>query len=46
MVQGSALARAAVTRAEQMAGRSVSRQVIGQGAHSHDGGQTWHDHKG
>lgn len=46
MITGSALARAAIARAEQLAGRSVDRQVIGQGAHSHDGGRSWHDHKG
>lgn len=46
MVTGSALAKAAIARAEQLAGKSVNRQVIGQGAHSHDGGHTWHDHKG
>ena len=42
MVSGSALARAAIARAEQMAGRSLDKQVIGQGVHSHDGGRTWH----
>lgn len=42
MVKGSASARLAIARAEQMAGRSVSKQVIGQGVHSHDGGETWH----
>jgi len=46
MVFGSPLAKAAIARAEQLAGRTVDRQVIGQGAHSHDGGHTWHDHKG
>lgn len=46
MVTGSALAKAAIARAEQLAGRSVDRQVVGQGAHSHDGGRTWHGHKG
>jgi hypothetical protein len=46
MVHGSALAKAAILRAEQLAGRSVDKQVIGQGVHSHDGGHTWHDHKG
>lgn len=46
MATGSALAKAEIARAEQMAGRSVNRQVIGQGVHSHDGGRTWHDHKG
>jgi hypothetical protein len=46
MVSGSALAKAAIARAEQLAGRSVDRRVIAQGAHSHDDGRTWHDHKG
>ena len=46
MATGSAMARLAIARAEQMAGRSINKQVIGQGAHSHDGGQTWHEHKG
>lgn len=45
MVSGSALAKAAIAKAEQIAGRSVDKRVIGQGAHSHDGGHTWHDHK-
>jgi len=36
----------AIKRAEAMSGRSVNKQVIGQGAHSHDNGRTWHDHKG
>jgi hypothetical protein len=42
MVSGSALAKAAIARAEQMAGRSVDRRVLAHGAHSHDGGRTWH----
>jgi hypothetical protein len=46
MVHGSALAKAEIARAEQLAGRSVNKQIIGHGAHSHDGGHTWHDHKG
>jgi hypothetical protein len=46
MVSGSALAKAAIARAEQIAGRSVDRRVVAHGAHSHDGGRTWHDHKG
>lgn len=46
MITGSALARASIARAEQIAGRSVDRQIVGQGMHSHDGGNTWHDHKG
>ena len=43
MVTGSALARAAIVRAEQMAGRSVDRRALAHGVHSHDGGQHWHD---
>jgi len=46
MVHGSALAKAAIARAEQLAGRSVDRHVVAQGHHSHDQGATWHDHKG
>ena len=46
MSSGSMLARAAIQRAEMMSGRTVNKQVVGQGAHSHDGGRTWHDHKG
>jgi hypothetical protein len=42
MVTGSALARAEITRAEQMAGRSVNRQAVTAGVHSHDGGGSWH----
>lgn len=41
MVSGSALAKAAIARAEQLAGRSVSKQAVGQGVHSHDGGNSW-----
>jgi len=44
MVTGSALAKAAIARAEQMSGRSVNRAALTHGAHSHDGGKTWHDH--
>lgn len=43
MATGSALARAKIAQAEQLAGRSVSRSVVGHGVHSHDGGKTWHD---
>jgi len=42
MVQGSALAKAAVQKAELLAGRSVSTQALAHGHHSHDGGKTWH----
>lgn len=44
MATGSALARAEIARAEQMAGRTVDRRVIASGAHSHDGGRTWDSH--
>jgi hypothetical protein len=46
MASGSALARAEIARAEQLAGRSVDRRVIAQGTHSHDGGATWSTHGG
>lgn len=42
MAKGSALARQAIARAEQLAGRSVDRRVVAQGLHSHDG-VTWHE---
>ena len=42
MTTGSALARAEIARAEQMSGRTVNKQVVGQGVHSHDGGRTFH----
>jgi hypothetical protein len=42
MATGSALAKAEIARAEQLSGRSVNRQIVGQGVHSHDGGNTWH----
>ncbi len=43
MATGTALARAEIARAESMSGRTVNKQVIGQGIHSHDGGKTWHN---
>lgn len=46
MATGSGLAKAQIAKAEALAGRSVSKQVVGHGVHSHDGGHTWHDHKG
>jgi hypothetical protein len=42
MITGSVLAKAAIARAEQLAGRSVDRRVIAHGMHSHDSGRTWH----
>jgi len=45
MATGTALAKQAIARAEQLAGRGVSRQALAQGHHSHDGGATWSSHK-
>ncbi len=42
MAKGSAMARMKVAAAEQLAGRSVSKQMVAQGWHSHDGGDNWH----
>jgi deoxyhypusine synthase len=39
---GSAAAKMAISRAEQLAGRNVDRSVVAHGTHSHDGGTTWH----
>ncbi len=41
MITGSSLAKAEIARAEQISGRSVNRQAVNSGVHSHDGGQTW-----
>ncbi len=46
LATGSATAKAAIARAEQLAGRTVDRKTVALGAHSHDGGRSWHDHKG
>jgi hypothetical protein len=42
MVSGSSLTKAAIQRAELLAGRSVDKQALAQGVHSHDGGGSWH----
>lgn len=42
MVTGSALAKAAIAKAEMLAGRPVDRKLLAQGVHSHDGGATFH----
>jgi len=42
MRTGSAAAKMALTRAEQLAGRTVDRTQVAHGTHSHDGGTTWH----
>jgi restriction endonuclease Mrr len=39
----SQLAKAAIARAEAMAGKKVNTQAVAQGVHSHDGGTTWHN---
>jgi hypothetical protein len=39
MATGSALAKQAIMKAEQLAGRSVNHRAA---VHSHDGGSTWH----
>lgn len=46
LASGSSLALAQIARAEALAGRQVDRKMVAQGAHSHDGGVTWHSHKG
>ena len=46
MAIGGSLAKAKLAQAEALAGRKVNMQAVGQGVHSHDGGRTWHDHKG
>jgi len=42
MSTGSVLAKAAIARAEQLAGRAINKQAVAHGHHSHDGGKTWH----
>lgn len=44
MATGSALAKAEIARAEQLAGRTVDRKVLAGGTHSHDGGASWDKH--
>jgi hypothetical protein len=46
MATGTSLAKLAFEKAELMSGHRVNKQAIAQGVHSHDGGQTLHDHKG
>jgi hypothetical protein len=43
MATGGVLAKQAIARAEALAGRSVSREALTAGHHSHDGGRTWHN---
>ena len=43
LVQGNQMAINEIKRAEALAGRTVNKQVVAQGVHSHDGGMTWHN---
>jgi hypothetical protein len=45
MATGTASAKMAIARAEQLAGRGVNKQALTQGIHSHDGGHSWSTHK-
>lgn len=42
MATGSALAKAKIQAAEALSGRSINRQAVAAGVHSHDGGRSWH----
>lgn len=42
MSTGSSLTKMAILQAEQLAGRSIDKQTLAAGVHSHDGGTTWH----
>jgi hypothetical protein len=44
MVTGGALAKAKIAQAEALAGRTVNKQALANGVHSHDGGQSWGSH--
>jgi hypothetical protein len=41
---GSAAAKLAIQRAEQLSSRPVDRRMLAAGVHSHDGGKTWSTH--
>ena len=48
MATGSALAKAAIAKAEALSGRSINKQAIAHGHHAHadqHGNLHWHDHK-
>src|SRR5579862_920158 len=42
LASGSPALRAAIARAEVVAGRKVDPRQVAAGTHSHDHGQTWH----
>jgi hypothetical protein len=44
MVSGSEKVKMAITQAEMLAGRRMSKSVIESGLHSHDNGATWSRH--
>lgn len=44
MVLGSSLTKAKIAQAEAIAGRTINKEAIAQGVHSHDGGATWGSH--
>lgn len=44
LATGSALAKLAIQKAEVLAGRTVDRQSVALGHHTHDG-ENWHTHK-
>ena len=44
MATGSAMSKMLIAKAEQMAGRTVNKEAVAHGHHSHDGGKTWHTH--
>ena len=41
---GGSLAKAQIAKAEAMAGRTVNKQTVATGLHSHDSGASWHRH--
>jgi hypothetical protein len=46
MATGSVLAKAKLQASIALSGKSVNKQAVAHGHHSHDGGATWHMHKG
>ena len=42
LVTGSSAVKAALAKAEALAGRTVNRQAVAAGVHSHDGGASFH----
>jgi hypothetical protein len=42
LATGSSAAKLALMKAEQLAGRTVNKQAVAAGIHSHDGGHSWH----